>query len=225
MRLIPFTLLALLLFANSSRAASSRPSASSKPARLDVFESFRVLDTHLTKLDGAFHDLQSSVAKKQSTKTAKRAWQHGLREMRATTNNIDRVSYRMYVNQRRLGRRLGSRMFLSLRRKAQVLHRSLLQADRTMSRTAQRRAEQKVRKAMLDLVLQYQALSGGYSAAHCDAGAWSCGVEKKEPRTVGYPAVGVKWMCVPRVKSCPGILGPRTPMLVTHPLTADKALH
>jgi hypothetical protein len=225
MKRVSLFVLGLLLCSQCLFAESPRSTRSNKPVRLDVFESFRVLDTHLTELDGAFHNLQTSIEKKQSKKSAKGAWQHGLREMRTTTNNISCVSYQMYADQRRANRRLGSRMFLSLRRKAQLLHRRLVQADNAMSRSAQRRADQQVQKAMLDLVLQYQALSGGYAAAHCDAGAWSCGVEKKEPRTVGYPAVGVKWMCVPRVKSCEGILGPRTPNLVTHPLTADKALH
>lgn len=188
----------------------------------NIFESFHLLDAQFTRLDTQFQDLQHAVADDAPHARMARDWQHAAREMRATTVEIRRLSDRWPYRGRRT---LGHRMFGRLHSRARTLQARLLMLSRVRSRKLARREEVTVAKAMLDLVLQYQALSGGYAAATCHAGAWSCGVPKKEPRKVGYPAVGVKWTCVERLASCHGILGPRSPILTESPLTANTQAH
>jgi hypothetical protein len=211
--------MSMLLGVSCSLWATTPPSRATAP---DVFESFRVLDTQFTKLDTEFNDLQEGLAS-TTQKHAKRAWPRAAREMQRTTAQISRISYRMYSHSRR--RQLRYRMFKLLHQRARLLRTRLAPIGRAPSRAVARRDSPKVQTAMLNLVLQYQAISGGYAAAHCDVGAWSCGVAKKQPRIVGYPSLGVKWMCVPRTNACKGILGPKTPLLATQPLTADTTQH
>jgi hypothetical protein len=183
-----------------------------------------LLDAQFTSLDTQFHDLQQVLTSIPSTHT-RRAWQLAARQMRATTSRISRVSYRMYSQYQTPSRHLRYRMFALLHRKAHVLHAGLVEVTRARSRKQARVASRKAQRAMLDLVLQYQAISGGYAAASCGAQKWNCGVEKNEPRTIGYPALGVKWTCVPRAAACRGILGPRAPMLAQPPLTVVTTAH
>jgi len=186
----------------------------------DVFESFRLLDVQFTKLDTEFHELQETT-RSDSRSYTKYAWRHAAREMDEATKQIRGSTFSMYSHYRGPQRRLGYRMFVLLHRRAQLLHTRLLPVIRAQRRAQARRDTLEVKNAMLDLVLQYQAISGGYAAAHCDAGAWSCGISKREPRKDGYPNVELKWICVPRTKACRGILGPRTPAVAPQSLTAD----
>jgi hypothetical protein len=190
-----------------------------RAAKLDVFESFRLFDAQFTKLDDQFHDLQQSFVNDQSKRHGKRAWQRVGRQMETTTSQISGLSYRMYSPYRGPSRKLRYRMFVALHRKTKLLHKQLALIAHTNSRRLARSESAKVHRTLLDLVLQYQALSGGYAAASCNPGKWNCGIEKKEPRLVGYPQVGVKWTCAPRASACRGILGPRTPLLAQQPLT------
>jgi hypothetical protein len=214
------TLVLLALVLTSQMWGANVPAHTS---RIDLFDSFRLLDAHFTKLDSEFHNLQDSVDNDKSVVRTKRAWQHSVRNMQSETARISRVSYQMYKHYRR--GQVPRRMFLRLRRRAKLLNAHLSKLARSRSRQYARRETRNVQKAMLNLVLQYQALSGGYAAAHCGPGAWVCGVPKEEPRKIGYPHVGVKWTCVERSRSCKGILGPRTPQLAPQPLTANKLPH
>lgn len=208
----------LLLSAAPQLWAAAHQQASPR----NIFESFHLLDQHFTRLDTQFHVLQDALASNESHLHGKRGWQPAAAEMRTTTIAIRRFSYRMC--RRYEGRRtLGHQMFARLYSSARVLQARLYLLSRTPSQKLARGEETRVEKAVLDLVLQYQAVSGGYAAATCDAGAWSCGVPRKEPRNVGYPSLGVKWICVKRLAACHGILGPRSPLLAEPPLTGKQA--
>ena len=202
----------ILLFTAAAVAASQRtgPKTSS-----DLFETFGQLDTQFTKLDGQFRDLQSAVAKRQS----KSRWRAKARKVQATTSRISRVTSHLYRHGQ-AKQQLRYRMFSDLYHKARTLNARLSQVQHASSTAVASREIRKAQRAMLDLVLQYQAISGGYAAMTCDAGTWSCGVAKPEPRKAGYPSTAVKWACVPRAQACRGILGPRTPLLAPQALTA-----
>ncbi|HYD16731.1 MAG TPA: hypothetical protein VEB03_01870 [Candidatus Nanoarchaeia archaeon] len=59
----------------------------------------------------------------------------------------------------------------------------------------------------LALVLQYQAITGGYGAVHCSSREQPC----CEPKENGNSAVGCKWVCVASAGRCGnGFTGPRT---------------
>lgn len=209
----------LVIAALQLRAAPNHPKT-----QPNIFETFQVLDQQFTRLDTQFHDLQRALQSKGTQTKMRRERKHATKEMRATTMQIRRLSYRLYKRYR-ADRSLGHRMFVQLNAQARDLQERLLKLSREPSQKLARREEETVAKAMLDLVLQYQAVSGGYAAATCSAGAWSCGVPKKEARTVGYPTLGVKWICVQQRASCSGILGPRAPKLSEPPLTANTQSH
>jgi hypothetical protein len=215
MKFLRFVLVLLLCSANA--LCATRPS---QATRLDVFDSFRALDAKFTTLDNQYHDLAKTIEKRSSTK-ANRNWLRLLRQMRGTTAKISGLGYRLYAEERKSRRQFGSQMFLHLHRQAGMLRTRLTEANHASSNSERRRDSVRIQKAMLDLVLQYQAISGGYGALHCNAGAWSCGVPKRQPRTVGYPQLGTKWICVQHSQTCKGVLGPRTPALASQPLTAD----
>jgi hypothetical protein len=200
--------------------ASPRHSSASAP---DLFDAFHKLDRQFTSLNTEFHDLQQSMNKHDPQ--VKRPWRKAASEMRASTASIEAVTYRLSSHYRRTGRKFGYRGFRRLRQDAVRLRAATIRISATKSAVQARREMRRARRAMLDLVLQYQALSGGYAAARCDAGRWFCGAPKVEPRKIGYPAVGVKWTCVPRANSCKGVLGPRAPQLVPEPLTAGTVPH
>jgi hypothetical protein len=199
-------------------ATCAASSARRTPKSPDLFETFRQLDRQFTDLDKQFKELQESVARGKPK--SNRRWRRSARDVRKTTAHIEVVSYRMYARYRRSGRRFAYRNFAQLRHDARRLHVMALRISAAKSGTAARRETRLARRAMLDLVLQYQALSGGYAAARCDAGAWVCGTPKPEPRRVDYPKSSVRWTCVPRANACKGLLGPRAPQLTPEPLTA-----
>ena len=215
-RFCSFAVFILLSAAPQLWAAADNPKTAP-----NVFEAFHQLDEHFTALDTQFHDLQHALNSGEPHTPVKRDWQHAARNMRDSTAQIRRITYRAY-RPYRAHHALAYRMFFRLHSRARVLQERLLVMSRARSKKVARREETNVAKAMLDLVLQYQAVSGGYAAATCNAGAWSCGVPKKEPRKVGYPALGVKWTCVKQRASCHGILGPHSPMLTEPPLTANS---
>ena len=212
----------LLILAGCSPVSASTHHRSS--AHLDVFESFRLLDTQFTKLDAEFRTLQESMTNSGRRTGVKRPWRDAARQMRDTTAHIERLSTRMTARYRRSKRKLGYHMFLLLRRDAQQLHARLVPIVAAPSQARARRESLEARRRMLDLVLQYQAISGGYAAAQCDAGEWTCGNEKSEPRSVGYPRIGVKWVCVKRAAACKGILGSPASKLASQPLTANTKI-
>jgi len=214
-------ILALILNTSCQLFAGAKP----RTGRMDVFESFHALDAQFTTLDMQFRDLQNSLAKDRSHSASKRQWRKTARGMQTTTTHISKISYRMYSQCRRPSRQLRYQMFVLLHRRARALRICLAPVTRARSRTLAIRDSRKVQNAVLDLVLQYQAISGGYAAASCGAQKWNCGVEKNEPRTIGYPALGVKWTCVSRASACRGILGPRAPLLAQPPLTVVTTAH
>jgi hypothetical protein len=217
---IQIAIVLLLTCAASGSAASGSRRAKKKST--DLFESFRQLDRQFTNLDTQFKDLQESVRRGKAE--SKRSWRQSARDVRKTTAHIEVVSARMYAHYRRSGRKFAYRNFAVLRGDARRLHARTLRISSAKSSEVARRETQLAKQAMLDLVLQYQALSGGYAAARCDAGAWVCGTPKPEPRRLDYPREGVRWTCVPRANACKGLLGPRAPKLAPEPLTAGAAV-
>lgn len=187
------------------------------PKMPDLFETFHQLDDRFAQLDTEFKELQESV---NSHSNAERLWRDQSREVRKTTIEIQRVSYRMCVRYRRAGRKIAYKSFAKLSHDARRLRMNMARIASTKTMDSARRQTRVAKLAMVDLVLQYQALSGGYAAARCEANTWICGTPKPEPRKIGYPVSRMKWGCVQHSTRCRGLLGPRAPQLTPEPLTA-----
>jgi hypothetical protein len=193
---------------------------STKRRTVDVVQTFRTLDKHFTILDAHLQDLQKGInAPATQKKAGGRSWRTVTKQMRRTTLRIERISSSAATRYRRQRNRTGTKMFGSLHVRAKTLNRHLLSLSKAPSRDNARKSIPRVQQAVLNLVLQFQVMSGGYAATRCDPGTWSCGVPKQELDQPGYPKVGVKWTCVKRAKGCGGMLGAWTPPLVTKPVT------
>lgn len=194
--------------------------ASSKPSFAEPFASFRILDSHLALLDAQFHNLKSDgekIEKMRSAKERRRAYRQlrkskALREIRYTAASI-RMSTRALSGRDRIRRsRYGRVAFHGLDRRAVAMNRSL-RALATAKTARQTRARlEGVSRAMIALVLQFQAVSGGYGALRCSPGDWTC-CHPKPVHVKGRRAMnGCRWVCVVKAARCrSGCLGPRTP--------------
>jgi hypothetical protein len=98
----------VLALTGSVFGATARPMST---ARVDVFETFRLLDEQLSKLDGNYRDFQQALDSPSSQKQARKAWRRELRVMRISSSKIGRLSRRMYSQYHRPSRELRYRMF------------------------------------------------------------------------------------------------------------------
>jgi hypothetical protein len=212
-RLIAAVIVCMLVTVTAHAKATSR-------RNVTVVETFRTLDRHFTLLDAHLNDLEKRVnAPPAKSKSA--SWRASARAMKHTTSRIERISAKMAAHYRKLSKLGAAEMFKHLQVKAKDLERELALVSK--SKAAARKRIPQVQKAALNLVLQFQAISSGYAAAHCDPGAWSCGVPKKEVAGPGLPTIGVKWVCVNTARKCGGLLGFRTPPLATKPVTVANS--
>jgi hypothetical protein len=184
---------------------------------MNVFESFRILDRHLTTINTQLHDLQREVESGRSHKSKPSEWRNTARAMRQTSAKIQHLSAVMQAHFRRQKRKLGVKLFGSLRKEAKIVDRQLISLSQTQAQSSARKDLKKVEASMLNLLLKFQSLSGGYAASHCGVKEWNCGVAKQD---VNHQQFGIRWTCVTRSTSCHGILGPRTLGVVSEPLTS-----
>jgi hypothetical protein len=206
-----------MTFTACAVAANGKPSKRTP----DILQTFRFLDQNFTVLNGQMKFLQDQLKATPDPKQPQgKSWRVTALQARGAARRIKRASAAAQANYRRQKNQTGVLMFGGLRTKAIALDRELISMSRARSRPGARRYMPSTQRAMLNLVLHFQAISGGYAAAHCDPGAWSCGVPKRELANQGFPKVALKWTCVSKRRSCGGILGAWTPPLVAKPITA-----
>jgi hypothetical protein len=210
--------------------AAEPPRSTTAPG--EPFASFRILDSQLFLLDAQFHQLKSdgeSIQKLRSAKERRRAYHElrrskALREIRSTAGSI-RMSTHALRSQERIRRSPYGRVaFRGLDRRALAMKRSL-QALATAKNARQTRTRLKgVSRAMIALVLHYQAVSGGYGALRCGPGGWTC-CHPKPVQAKGKPALnGCRWVCVEKAARCrSGCLGPRTPSVTAQQLRSPRS--
>jgi hypothetical protein len=80
---------------------------------------------------------------------------------------------------------------------------------KAQTRSAAESAAKKLDEGIVSLVLQFQAASGGYGAARCSPGAWTCCEPKRSKDLLQSEQVACMWGCVRRAQTCTGFLGPR----------------
>jgi len=199
-------LVALTLF---PVAANSKDTFENEP-----FDTFRLIDAEMTRLDSQLAQLKKSLRPGgQLSAKQRRLWVASARRMRATASSIQRLGKRMRSHYRAHHQKAGYRLFTALDLKAQALRHQLLSLERARGRVVAERASSRVEKSMLALVLQFDSMSGGYAAVHCEPQWWAC-AEVRSDRANDAPAV--KWACVNTRRACAGLLGPQSPARVPH---------
>jgi hypothetical protein len=80
---------------------------------------------------------------------------------------------------------------------------------KAQTRNAAESAAKRLDEEIVSLVVQFQAASGGYGAARCSPGAWTCCEPKRSKDLLQSEQVACMWECVTTAQTCTGFLGPR----------------
>jgi hypothetical protein len=193
-------------------AAPKRTEHSSRASSEEPFRSFRMLDVKLTlltdqqdALKAAFSPVQSgsgSIAAPSQRRTT------ASRNMNVTAAGIERVAGGLEHLYEGRHQRFGVQMFRIMRLKAQEVQRGVNAVAKAQTRSALDLATKRLDERIVSLVVQFQAASGGYGAARCSPGAWTCCEPKRSKDLLQSEQVACMWGCVPKAESCTGFLGP-----------------
>ena len=181
-------------------AMSALQHAQSTSARTEPSYSFALLDKKLTLLS------QEQLA---LTNAEARSRRLPARSMERTVASIVQTAARLQFLYARRRQPFGARMFRLLRSRAEAVHKavnSLAVADNSRARQTELRA---VNSRILALVIQFQAVSGGYSALRCAPREWTCCSPKRRQDLRPGESMACRWMCVSKARSCTGFRGPR----------------
>jgi hypothetical protein len=194
-------------------AAPEQMPHSSKASTEEPFRSFRMVDAKLTlltsqqdALKAAFNPVQSgsgSIALPSRRRTT------ASRSMNSTAAGIESIASgleRLYEGRHQ---RFGFQMFRIMRVKAQDVQRAVNDVAKAQTRSALDLATKRLDERIVSLVVQFQAASGGYGAARCSPGAWTCCEPKRSKDLLQSEQIACMWGCVPKAGTCTGFLGPR----------------
>ena len=108
----------------------------------------------------------------------------------------------------------GARLFHDLHTRVAALKRPVLQSQHARTAPDFDQDQKLIETRLLSVVMQFQAISGGYAALECHPGTWAC----CQPRIAkdGKSNVrGCSWSCAARLSACKGgCLGPHIPNMV-----------
>jgi hypothetical protein len=125
------------------------------------------------------------------------------------TGRVNRLES-LYTKQRQ---KFGVRTFKVMGVKARAVHHEVTTIRRARGDAARRVAETSLGERTIALVVQFQAVSGGHEATHCPAREWICCEPKRANDLMPGQEGGCRWMCLPTVNKCTGLLGPLIPMI------------
>jgi len=193
-------------------AAPKRIPHSPKASNEEPFRSFRMLDAKLTlltnqqdALKAAFNPVESgsgSIAAPSGRRTK------ASRSMNFTAAEIGRIAGRLERLYGGRHRGFGVQMFRIMRIKAEEVQRGVNAVAKAQTRSALDLATKRLDERIVSLVVQFQAASGGYGAARCAPGAWTCCEPKRSKDLLQSEQVACMWGCVAKTESCTGFLGP-----------------
>ncbi len=193
-------------------AATKRTPHSSKASSEEPFRSFRILDAKLTLLAHQQEALNAALNPVQGSSRSKVA-NSGRRTMASSNMNvtaagIERISGGLEQLYQRRNQPFGVRMFRIIRIKAEEVQRDVNAVAKAKRRSALDVATKSLDERIVALVVQFQAASGGYGAARCSPGTWTCCEPKRSKDLLQSEQVACMWGCVPTAESCTGFLGP-----------------
>jgi hypothetical protein len=194
-------------------AAPKRIPHSPKASNGELFQSFRMLDTKLTllaqqqeALNVAFNPVQVG-SRSEAANSERRTTTSS--NMNSTAAGIVLVAGGLERLYQRRHQRFGVQMFRALRIRAEEVQRGVSAVAKAQTRSAAESAAMRLDEGVVSLVVQFQAASGGYGAARCSAGAWTCCEPKRSKDLLQSEQVACMWVCVTTAQTCTGFLGPR----------------
>jgi hypothetical protein len=194
-------------------AAPKRIPNSPKAANGEPFRSFRMLDAKLTllahqreALNAAFNPAQVG-SRSEEANSRRRTTPSS--NMNSTAAGIVLVAGGLERLYQRRHQPFGVQMFRALRIRAEEVQRGVSAVAKAQTRSAAESAAKRLDEGIVSLVVQFQAASGGYGAARCSAGAWTCCEPKRSNDLMQSEQVACMWGCVRTAQTCTGFLGPR----------------
>ena len=194
-------------------AAPKRIPHSLKASNGEPFRSFRMLDAKLTllahqqeALNAAFNPVQ--VGSRSGGANSERGTTP-FSDMNSTAAGIVLVAGGLERLYQRRHQPFGVQMFRALRIRAEEVQRGVSAVAKAQTRSAAELAAKRLDEGIVSLVLQFQAAAGGYGAARCSTGAWTCCEPKRSKDLLQSEQVACMWGCVTTAQTCTGFLGPR----------------
>jgi hypothetical protein len=205
--------LALTVLSTTLIAAPERIAHGARVSEEEPFHSFRILDVKMTLLahqqdvlKSAFNPVQTGS---RSTDSSSQRRARAARSMNPTAAGIGRIAAgleRLYETRHQP---FGVQVFKVHRIRAEELQRGVNAVTKAQTRSAAEHAAKSLDKRTVSLVVQFQAASGGYGAARCSPGAWTCCEPKRSKDLLQSEVFACIWGCVRTSQTCTGFLGPR----------------
>src|SRR6202049_3556652 len=193
-------------------AAPTRIPHSPKASNEEPFRSFRMLDAKLTLLahqqevlSAAFNPAQMG-SRSEAANSGRRTT---FSNMNSTAAGIVLLAGGLERLYQRRHQPFGGQMFRALRIRAEEVQRGISAVAKAQTRSAAESAAKRLDEGIVSLVVQFQAASGGYGAARCSPGAWTCCEPKRSKDLLQSEQIACMWQCVPTAGTCTGFVGPR----------------
>lgn len=199
-------LLAGALTLNGGAIAQQRH-APRRQAGAEPFTTFHLLDRKLSALGGQSAALQKQVKSPHTgkVKNTRPQWQIQATQMGRTVTAIERLALRLRARYR--GKAFATRLFGRLHARAAAVEKELRVVRSAGSAARAGAAASEVDKRIVELGLQYNAITGGYAALHCAPGEWTCCEPKRQGEAAKADAC--RWMCTKEAQRCRGFAGVR----------------
>ena len=194
-------------------AAPKRIPPSPKASNEEPFRSFRMLDAKLTllahqqdALNAAFNPVQVG-SRSGGVNSGRQTTPFS--NMNSTAAGIVLLAGGLERLYQRRHQPFGVKMFRALRLRAEDVQRRVNAVAKAQTQSTAESAEKRLDEGIVSLVVQFQAASGGYGAARCSPGAWTCCEPKRSKDLLQSEQVACMWGCVRTAQTCTGFLGPR----------------
>jgi hypothetical protein len=181
---------------------------------LEPFRSFAILDAMLSLLTCLLASLEATLSGRgleSGASTPPQSRAKLLNNMRVTSADITRLTAHLQSRSAKQHRAFGVKILKLLRARANAVSRDIYVVQRTHTASSARLADERLGKGIVALVLQFQAVSGGYATTQCAAHEWTCCEPKRTKDLMPGEQAACRWTCLPNSNKCTGLLGPRIP--------------
>jgi len=218
---------AALLISGCLSAVASGPDQTTKPPHTErpsgsgqPFSTFHEMDGLLTDLDRDAQALRAETARAAKLHSrgermrALRAAQRSsdFSDLSQCSRRLSLVSRRAEALYRKRNQGYGALLFRDLHARAAALRAPIVSERRATTLAGFTYEQDRFSKRLLSLVLQFQAVSGGYVALACKPGGWACCQPRVVKQNARAQLHGCTWACAALASACRGgCLGPKTP--------------
>ncbi|HYD16807.1 MAG TPA: hypothetical protein VEB03_02275 [Candidatus Nanoarchaeia archaeon] len=183
----------------------------------EPFNSFRLLDRQLSMLDRQLSATKQSLLDARTGKVAtvrerrnRQPWSAAVQDVHKTVASITSAAARLRTMYNHRRQPFAIRAFGDLEHGARLLGNAVRELNAARNADESLRALEAAEKARVQLVLRYQAISGGYAAVHCNRDMWAC-CEPKNSSELKESPQACSWSCVRAPSVCKaGFLGPQS---------------